>query len=551
MNKYIVIKNFMPENSGIKNSINDLSDKFQDSKVGDGVNEKKKIRKDFALRVAECKVIDLVIFEKLKPLLEWKFGVSISYRERYKIGWYSGEKLGFYVPHTDKQGGMDYRDISMVVCASRQEDYDGGEFLFPDLDISFKLDLGDGIFFDSSMRHGVKPVTRGNRYVLISFLFGELGAKLKRRKVGSLKSYSPTFKDDLMEGKLDNLAESERLLFCITPESGPGNQILSIKESLIAGKILNRKLILPPINQHYTLNKSVYWKFFEIYSAPQLVAIEYDPKLMGGVEKCHLLHANYQKESRLEVKLNLKIESVLLEKRKFRNAQDFSALQLDDTPVLVLKHVFDNVLLTNLPINGAVGALENPDFAPLYHDICSKIDYAAHIMRAAMEFISNNKLEKFISIHMRYPDVMGANQLKDFIDYSEEDVLTYLNLVCHELGIPVNRIFVATNNQKKARQSALKECTFFEYAGNQEYNTFIEQCICSESDAFVMSRFNDYSKTDDKYTRSSWSSFVKDHRLYLKKKPANSNLVLFDPLISPRQRTQGTRTEGGFTGHKL
>jgi len=551
MNKYIVIKNFMPENSGIKNSINDLSDKFQDSKVGDGVNDKKKIRKDFALRVAECKVIDLVIFEKIKPLLEWKFGVSISYRERYKIGWYSGEKLGFYVPHTDKQGGMDYRDISMVVCASRQEDYDGGEFLFPDLDISFKLDLGDAIFFDSSMRHGVKPVTRGNRYVLISFLFGELGAKLKRRKVGSLKSYSPTFKDDLMEGKLDNLAESERLLFCITPESGPGNQILSIKESLIAGKILNRKLILPPINQHYTLNKSVYWKFFEIYSAPQLVAIEYDPKLMGGVEKCHLLHANYQKESRLEVKLNLKIESVLLEKRKFRNAQDFSALQLDDTPVLVLKHVFDNVLLTNLPINGAVGALENPDFAPLYHDICSKIDYAAHIMRAAMEFISNNKLEKFISIHMRYPDVMGANQLKDFIDYSEEDVLTYLNLVCHELGIPVNRIFVATNNQKKARQSALKECTFFEYAGNQEYNTFIEQCICSESDAFVMSRFNDYSKTDDKYTRSSWSSFVKDHRLYLKKKPANSNLVLFDPLISPRQRTQGTRTEGGFTGHKL
>ena len=551
MNKYIVIKNFMPENSGIKNSINDLSDKFQDSKVGDGVNEKKKIRKDFALRVAECKVIDLVIFEKLKPLLEWKFGVSISYRERYKIGWYSGDKLGFYVPHTDKQGGMDYRDISMVVCASRQEDYDGGEFLFPDLDISFKLDLGDAIFFDSSMRHGVKPVTRGNRYVLISFLFGELGAKLKRRKVGSLKSYSPTFKDDLMEGKLDNLAKSERLLFCITPESGPGNQILSIKESLIAGKILNRKLILPPINQHYTLNKSVYWKFFEIYSAPQLDAIEYDPKLMEGVEKGHLLHANYQKESRLEVKLNLKIESVLLEKRKFRNAQDFSALQLDDTPVLVLKHVFNNVLLTNSPINGAVDALENPDFAPLYHDICSKIDYSAHIMRAAMEFISNNRLEKFISIHMRYPDVMGANQLKDFIDYSEEDVMTYLNLVCHELGIPVNRIFVATNNQKKARQSALKECTFFEYAGNQEYNTFIEQCICSESDAFVMSRFNDYSKTDDKYTRSSWSSFVKDHRLYLKKKPANSNLVLFDPLISPRQRTQGTRTEGGFTDHKL
>lgn len=541
MNNYIVIKNFMPDNSGIKNSIANLIDKFHDSKVGGGVNEKKKIRKDVALRVTECKAVDFIIFEKLKLLLEWKFGVSISYRERYKIGWYSGEKLGFYVPHTDKQGGMDYRDISMVVCASRQEDYDGGEFLFPDLDISFKLDLGDAIFFESSMRHGVKPVTRGNRYVLISFLFGELGAKLKREKVGSLKSYSPTFKDDLFERESDDLTKSERLLFCITPESGPGNQILSIKESLVAGKILNRKLILPPINQHYTLNKSVYWKFFEIYSVPQLNAIEYDPKLMEGVNKGHLLHSNYQKELRLEVKLNLKIESVLLEKRKFRNAQDFSALQLDDTPVLVLKHVFDNVLFTNSPINGVIDALENPDFAPLYHDICSKIDYSAPIMRAAMEFISSNRLEKFIAIHMRYPDVMGESQLRDFINYSEEDIMIYLNLACQEFHIPKNKIFVATNNQKKARQSALKECTFFEYSGNQEYNTFIEQCICSESDFFVMSRFNDYNKTDDKYTRSSWSSFVKDHRLYLKKKPANSNLILFDPLhvtkaINPARR---------------
>ena len=36
----------MPDNSGIKNSIADLSDKFHDSKVGGGVNEKKKIRKE-------------------------------------------------------------------------------------------------------------------------------------------------------------------------------------------------------------------------------------------------------------------------------------------------------------------------------------------------------------------------------------------------------------------------------------------------------------------------------------------------------------------------
>ena len=40
MNKYILIKNFMPVNSGIENSIVDLVDKFQDSKVGKGVNEK-------------------------------------------------------------------------------------------------------------------------------------------------------------------------------------------------------------------------------------------------------------------------------------------------------------------------------------------------------------------------------------------------------------------------------------------------------------------------------------------------------------------------------
>ena len=59
-------------------------------------------------------------------------------------------------------------------------------------------------------------------------------------------------------------------------------------------------------------------------------------------------------------------------------------------------------------------------------------------------------------------------------------------------------------------------------------NSFIEQYICCCSNYFILSRYNDYKKLDDKHIRSTWSSFVYDYRLL---KNNNKNNLYLDTLL--------------------
>lgn len=58
-------------------------------------------------------------------MVKEKFKVTVKYRDTYKIGNYYGDEKGFYIPHTDRQGGMEYRKISVIVCLSKMDNYEG------------------------------------------------------------------------------------------------------------------------------------------------------------------------------------------------------------------------------------------------------------------------------------------------------------------------------------------------------------------------------------------------------------------------------------------
>ena len=47
-----------------------------------------------------------------------------------------------------------------------------------------------------------------------------------------------------------------------------------------------------------------------------------------------------------------------------------------------------------------------------------------------------------------------------------------------------------------------------------EYNSFVEQCICCFSKIFIYSTFNNEFSLDLTHTRSTWSSFVLDYRIF-------------------------------------
>ncbi len=89
---------------------------------------------------------------------------------------------GHYIPHVDAETlykdetGLDMwektldRDLSVVYFLN--DDFEGGELVFPALDLSIKPEPGTLVCFpsDHNYIHGVNPVTSGHRYTLVTWL---------------------------------------------------------------------------------------------------------------------------------------------------------------------------------------------------------------------------------------------------------------------------------------------------------------------------------------------------------------------------------------------
>jgi len=89
---------------------------------------------------------------------------------------------GHYQPHIDGEGiwtapdqtqlwrkTVD-RDLSMVLYLN--DEFEGGDFVFPDLHIRVRPEPGLLVCFPSSRyyRHGVEPVIKGNRYSMVTWM---------------------------------------------------------------------------------------------------------------------------------------------------------------------------------------------------------------------------------------------------------------------------------------------------------------------------------------------------------------------------------------------
>ncbi len=145
-------------------------------KVGNRVDPDQKIRYDIFITDKELlNYLDIKLMPVIQMHSKELFGKDIMYREAWKLGYYKGTEGGFYIPHRDTTGLTNYRHVSLVISASDASEYEGGELHFPELGKEFKLGRGEGILFASDTLHGVKPVTGGERVVLISFTFTEEG----------------------------------------------------------------------------------------------------------------------------------------------------------------------------------------------------------------------------------------------------------------------------------------------------------------------------------------------------------------------------------------
>lgn len=91
--------------------------------------------------------------------------------ETFKLGRYGAEDLGFFKPHRDNVADNVKQRRFAITVNLNTEEYEGGTLRFPEYsDDVFCPPTGAAVVFSCSLLHEVQPVTKGARYVLLTFL---------------------------------------------------------------------------------------------------------------------------------------------------------------------------------------------------------------------------------------------------------------------------------------------------------------------------------------------------------------------------------------------
>jgi predicted 2-oxoglutarate/Fe(II)-dependent dioxygenase YbiX len=113
------------------------------------------------------------IGRRVMPEIRKAFAYEANRFEGFKIGCYQATDRGFFTAHRDNiSPSTAHRKFGLTL--NLNEDYDGGELRFPEYGPDrYRPAAGEALVFSGAHLHEVLPVTRGRRFVLLSFVFGD------------------------------------------------------------------------------------------------------------------------------------------------------------------------------------------------------------------------------------------------------------------------------------------------------------------------------------------------------------------------------------------
>jgi predicted 2-oxoglutarate/Fe(II)-dependent dioxygenase YbiX len=117
---------------------------------------------------------------RVMPELAKAFAYRATRFEGFKIGCYPEDRQGFFEAHRDNlSASTAHRRFALSL--NLNDGYEGGELRFPEYGPAlYRPARGEALVFSGSHLHEVLPVTRGERYVLVSFLYGEEAVRRSR-----------------------------------------------------------------------------------------------------------------------------------------------------------------------------------------------------------------------------------------------------------------------------------------------------------------------------------------------------------------------------------
>jgi len=162
------------------------------------VDHSHKRRRDYT--ITDQKVIGSIqaqFLRRVVPAIKKAYQFEATRMERYIVAEYSASEAGHFRPHRDNTTkGTAHRRFAASV--NLNADFDGGEISFPEYGTrTYKGPPGAALIFSCSILHTVSPVTRGERYACLPFLYDDAAAEIRQNNLSYL---AETPEEHLSEG---------------------------------------------------------------------------------------------------------------------------------------------------------------------------------------------------------------------------------------------------------------------------------------------------------------------------------------------------------------
>lgn len=120
------------------------------------------------------------LISQIHKVNQENFDYILKFVENLQFTEYNEDQNGFYSKHNDCGNNsrlekfVDIRKLSFSIQLSDPKDYEGGELVIYEKNNEFIAPKTKGtiIFFESNILHEVKPVKKGTRYALVSWVQG-------------------------------------------------------------------------------------------------------------------------------------------------------------------------------------------------------------------------------------------------------------------------------------------------------------------------------------------------------------------------------------------
>jgi predicted 2-oxoglutarate/Fe(II)-dependent dioxygenase YbiX len=120
------------------------------------------------------------IGRRICPEIKKAFQMRLTRVERDLVACYDAETGGHFGPHRDDTA-ISVAHRRFAVSINLNAEFEGGEISFPEYSPrSFKAAPGTAVVFSASILHQVSKVTRGRRYVFLTFLFDEEAEQVRQ-----------------------------------------------------------------------------------------------------------------------------------------------------------------------------------------------------------------------------------------------------------------------------------------------------------------------------------------------------------------------------------